>query len=430
MSLNERKDKTGRIKEVDLGLSESEQQSLGECRRSISSDADLDDLNDSTLARYLRNNAWQVEPAIAQMKAYLKWRKDSKVDEILKTPDFPCKDLIRTIVPYAYHNTDKEGRPIYIEKTGMIATAAMADQKICPLEDIIHSHIYGVELMQERMYQSSLERGVRVSGICTILDMAGLGFQHRNCLFVLKKCLEFDKQYYPEYLGKLYVINSPWVAPYIFQAVQLFLDEVTKSKIEVISGDPIEFLSQTIAPENLPKEYGGTCTGVTCHHGGMGDHYTRVTGCIDVLDSSNLKAEEISGLDTQEVAYDFEKLVSSSASGTAETFTWYFEVADGYDIDFSVELLPISGVKEADENKRVLIQKVERLKTGKGTFKAPFPNAKILLRWDNNFSYFTSKTIKYTVSCVHDESGKFEDVIASSAAKPTSGANSSSSSAK
>ena len=295
----------------------------------------------------------------------------------MDTPEFPKKDLIRTIVPYAYHNVDKDGRPIYIERTGMIATAAMADQKICPIDDIIPSHIYGVELMQRCMYQSSLERGHRVSGITTIIDLEGLGFQHRDCLFVLKKCLEFDKQYYPEYLGKLYVINSPWVAPYLFSAVQIFLDEVTKSKIQVISGNPSEFLLENIPAANLPKEYGGSCTGVDCKHGGMGMDYPNVKGCIDVLDSSQIKAEEISGLDTQDIAYDFEKLVSSSSSGAAETFTWYFEVADGYDIDFSVELLPISGQKEEDENKRVLVQKVERLKTGKGTFKAPFPNAKV-----------------------------------------------------
>jgi hypothetical protein len=134
-------------------------------------------------------------------------------------------------VPYAYHNSDKEGRPIYIEKTGLIATAALADEKLLNPDHFMHSHIYGVELMQRRMYEMSLARGERVNGITTILDFNGLGFQHRNCMQVLKKCLDFDKKYYPEYLGKLYVVNSPWVAPYLFQAVQVFLDEVTKSRV-------------------------------------------------------------------------------------------------------------------------------------------------------------------------------------------------------
>jgi len=47
----------------------------------------------------------------------------------------------------------------------------------------------------------------------------------------------------------------------------------------------------------------------------------------------------------------------------------------------------------------VLIQKVARLRTGKGTFKAPFAGAKLLFRWDNNFSWMAGKSLKYTVQC-------------------------------
>jgi hypothetical protein len=46
-------------------------QALNECRRLIADDADLNDLRDATLARYLRHNSWNVEPAIQQLKEYL-----------------------------------------------------------------------------------------------------------------------------------------------------------------------------------------------------------------------------------------------------------------------------------------------------------------------------------------------------------------------
>ena len=164
------------------------------------------------------------------------WRKRENIDRILDTPNFSGKDLIRTIVPYAYHNTDNDGRPIYIEKTGQIATAALADEKIINHKEFMHSHIYGVEQLQKEMYEQSLARGVRVNGITTILDFTGLGFHHRSCIHVLKTCLDFDGKYYPEYLGKLYVINSPWVAPYLYQAVQVFLNEVTKARVRAESG--------------------------------------------------------------------------------------------------------------------------------------------------------------------------------------------------
>jgi hypothetical protein len=401
MSLNERKDKSGKIEEVDLALGEREKQALAECRSLISGDSDLSDLRDATLARYLRHNSWVVEPAVKQLKEYLAWRKREKIDEILSNSDFPSKETIRTCIPYAYHGEDREGRPIYIEKTGMIATAALADPALCPPDHLMHSHIYGVEFMMKRMHELSLARGQRVNGICTILDFEGLGFHHRQCLGVLKVLLDFDKQYYPEYLGKLYIINCPWVGPYLYTAVQVFLDEITKARIQIISGDPSEFLLSQIAPEHLPVQYGGNCTGERCRHGGLGNSFPAVKGCIDVLDSSNLKPHgapaDASGLDSQEISYDFEKVVASTKEG--DVFTWYFEVLNGYDIDFSVELLPASGVRESVESRRSVIQKVARLRTGKGTFKAPFAGAKLLFRWDNNFSWMAGKSLKYTVQC-------------------------------
>ncbi len=256
--------------------------------------------------------------------------------------------------------------------------------------------------MQRRMYDISLRTGARVNGICTILDFDGLGFHHRTCLHVLKEMMDFDKKYYPEYLGKLYIINVPWVGPYLYSAVQVFLDEVTKTRIQIISGDPKEFLTSVIAPGELPAQYGGNCDGSKCGHGGMGANFPGLKGCIDEIDASNLRpagAPDESGLDTQEISYDFEKTVASESEG--DVFSWYFEIAGeaGYDIDFSVELLPASGVRDSDPSRRVYLEPVARLKTSKGSFKSPGAGAKLLFRWDNNFSWMASKKLKYTVSC-------------------------------
>ena len=37
----------------------------------MANDADLDDLRDATLARYLRHNSWHVAPAVKQMQEYI-----------------------------------------------------------------------------------------------------------------------------------------------------------------------------------------------------------------------------------------------------------------------------------------------------------------------------------------------------------------------
>jgi len=425
MSIAELKDTTGRIRELPLNLQPNEDEALASCRSLVAADEDLKNFRDATLARFLRHQSWQVEPAIKQMKEYVTWRKENNIDHILDKDDFPSKALIRRCIPYAYHKADKEGRPLYIEKTGMIATAALADESTLPFDDVLHSHIYGVEMLLRRMHENSLERGERVNGITTILDLNGLGFHHRSCLSVLKRCLDFDSKYYPEYLGKLYVINTPWVGTYLYQAVQVFLDEVTKSRIQIISGDPKEFLLSQIASENLPREYGGTCDG-QCNAGGLGVGYLGLKGCCDVLDQSTLKlpANAPDGLERQEISYDFERVVSSKEEG--DTITWYFHVENDYDIDFSVQMLPASGQPEKDENKKVYVQKVQRLKNGRGSFKAPMANVKLLLRWDNNFSYFASKVIHYTVEVIQDKT--FVDAAAKAGIMPTNNSSSGSSS--
>jgi len=433
MSLNERKDKTGKIREVPLGLSDAEQRALDETRVKTAHDAEINDLRDATLTRYLRFNKWHADPAIKQLKEYLAWRKSNNVESVLDNPNFPLKETLRTVIPYAYHGEDKEGRPIYIEKTGQIACAALADPVISVPEHLMHSHIYGVEFMQRRMYENSLARGERINGITTILDFEGLGFQHRTCMSVLQKMMEFDKKYYPEYLGKLYIINCPWVGPYLYSAVQVFLDDVTKQRIQIISGNPKEFLLSVIAPEHLPVEYGGNCDGVRCQHGGLGAEHYKVKGCIDVLDSSKLRpagAPDESGLDAQEVSYDFEKVVSAEKEG--DVFSWYFEVGgdSSYDVDFSVELLPLSGEKQKDASKKTLIEKVKRLKTAKGSFKAPFAGAKLLFRWDNNFSWMASKQLKYTVTC-QPPSDSVESLLGhSNGSAPAAGASASAAAAQ
>jgi hypothetical protein len=141
-------------------------------------------------------------------------------------------------------------------------------------------------------------------------------------LFLFLFCQDFDNQYYPEYLGKLYIINCPWVGPYLYSAVSVFLSDVIKQRLQIISDNPSEFLLSVIAPDQLPDRYGGNCTGARCNHGGVGGNMPEIKGCIDVLDSSKLKpagAPDDSGLESQEISYDFEKEVTAENEGDVFT---------------------------------------------------------------------------------------------------------------
>jgi hypothetical protein len=74
-----------------------------------------------------------------------------------------------------------------------------------------------------------------------------------------------SQNYYPERLGKMYLINAPWGFSTVFSVVKGWLDPVTVEKIHVLGGGYQSELLKQIPAENLPTTFGGTCQ---CKGGG------------------------------------------------------------------------------------------------------------------------------------------------------------------
>lgn len=72
-------------------------------------------------------------------------------------------------------------------------------------------------------------------------------------------------------------------------------------------------------------------------------------------------------------------------------FTWWFISHDDYDIDYSITDI-------TDPNNPIFIKDPSRCVTSRGAHHCSTP-CKLLFKWDNNFSYFYSKTIDYLLSC-------------------------------
>ena len=60
-------------------------------------------------------------------------------------------------------------------------------------------------------------------------------------------------------MGKLYIINASYLFSGICAVIKPFLDEMTVSKIQVMSTDHKEVLSKRASTKNLPAEFGGLC---------------------------------------------------------------------------------------------------------------------------------------------------------------------------
>ena len=74
-----------------------------------------------------------------------------------------------------------------------------------------------------------------------------------------KIATKIAQDYYPEILGKMYIVNSGFMFRGIWGMVSVWIDKKTKKKISIISGSGKKELLKDIDSDKLPVFLGGTC---------------------------------------------------------------------------------------------------------------------------------------------------------------------------
>lgn len=94
-----------------------------------------------------------------------------------------------------------------------------------------------------------------------VLDLSGFGLAQsgQKTLDQLKLYINTDNTCYPETLGKMLLINAPYVLSAVWGIVKGWLDPRTVNKIEIISSTEasLKRLRDFIPMDQLPAEYGG-----------------------------------------------------------------------------------------------------------------------------------------------------------------------------
>jgi len=113
----------------------------------------------------------------------------------------------------------------------------------------------------------------------------------------------------------------------------------------------------------------------------------QVMDCSEILQKlSNNDFDD--GLTRENVAAGGTLTKELSCGPEGGVFTWFFESEGQYDIDFEIKL--------TQDNKEVTVKPKSRSLTNKGSYTARGA-AKLAFEWDNSYSYFNSKDIKYCV---------------------------------
>ena len=134
-------------------------------------------------------------------------------------------------------------------------------RKITTDQRMLENLVVGYEKMADpRLPACSRKAGALLETCCTIMDMKGVGISKMSQVYeYVQGASAISQNYYPERMGKLYIINAPWGFSGVFSVIKKFLDPVTVAKIHVLgSGYKSELLGQ-VPKENLPKELGGVC---------------------------------------------------------------------------------------------------------------------------------------------------------------------------
>lgn len=116
------------------------------------------------------------------------------------------------------------------------------------------------KLADPRLPACSRKSNQLLETCCSVMDLKGVGVTKVSSVYAyVKQASAISQNYYPERLGKLFLINAPWGFSSVFSVVKGFLDPVTVQKIHVLGSNYHDQLQSQVAKENLPKIFGGSC---------------------------------------------------------------------------------------------------------------------------------------------------------------------------
>jgi hypothetical protein len=82
---------------------------------------------------------------------------------------------------------------------------------------------------------ASWKYGRHIEQSCSIIDLKGVAMtQFPSVSSFVKHISAVAQDYYPETLGKMFIINAPLLFTSVWSVVKYFLDEVTVQKIQIL----------------------------------------------------------------------------------------------------------------------------------------------------------------------------------------------------
>ena len=169
-------------------------------------------------------------------------------------------------------HTDKDSRPVYLEKTGCIDVTGLLS--VSNMDRLVQWHVQCTEVDSGRLFREitaevadgsrKLSKGATtVTQGTNILDLENfsMGMFMGESKEYLGRISKISQDYYPETMGKMFIVNAPMIFTTVWSVVKGWLDPRTVAKIGLYGG-PSEYkeklFEQLGGADKTPVEYGGT----------------------------------------------------------------------------------------------------------------------------------------------------------------------------
>ncbi|KAM3752183.1 hypothetical protein ACB098_04G169300 [Castanea mollissima] len=198
-------------------------------------------VDDLMIRRFLRARDLNVEKASALFLKYLKWRQTFVPNGSISPSELPHEIAQNKMFIQGF---DKTGRPI------AVVFGARHFQTKVGIEEFKRYVVYGLDKLCSRMPPGQ-EKFVFIA------DLEGWGYSNSDIRAYLG-ALSILQDFYPERLGKVFIIHASYIFMTVWKIVYPFIDKNTKKKILFVENKSLKStLLEEIDESQLPEIYGG-----------------------------------------------------------------------------------------------------------------------------------------------------------------------------
>ncbi|KAF9688392.1 hypothetical protein SADUNF_Sadunf02G0192600 [Salix dunnii] len=214
-----------------------------------------------TLLRFLKARKFDLDKTVLMWSEMLNWRREHAVDSIIRVFVYDEYEDVQSYYPHGYHGVDKEGRPVYIERTGKIEPSKL--MSVTTVERFLKYHVQGFEkAFTEKFPACSIAAKRHIDSTVTILDVHGLNWMSFGKVAhdIVMRMQKIDGDNYPETLHQMFIVNAGSGFKLLWNTAKGFLDPKTTVKINVLGNKFHNKLLEVIDSSQLPEFLGGTCS--------------------------------------------------------------------------------------------------------------------------------------------------------------------------